>query len=517
MGKRKNKPYQAAIIDIGSHAARMDIFEILPGGDYRQLESLNQPLNLGADVFRSGEVSPATTQRLIHLMGDFRKKLDEYQMTHYRAVATSALREAFNKELVLSRVKYESGIDIEILEAQEEARIDFLSVREHLRESYNFDRMTGILFIVGTGSLIVISFENGRLRFCEDLHLGTIRAYDEHGQLDVNTGRLLDILNAADLHQRISEHLKLTPSRKIPLIAVGASVRLLASLNHEQLTRTAVFSPAEMHQLITQARKLPPAELIAQLNISQPQALSLAPCACLLAYFLEQFPCRQVLCPPVTTRTALLENLIRSQGDADDDAFAGDILAAAECLGQKYAFDASHAGHVLANAMLLFDKLHTPYNLSQRNRICLQVAALLHDIGRFVDIRQHHKHSWYLLSHAQLPGLSPAEQRLVACVARYHRKAEPTGAHAEYVSLPPEDKVTVLKLAAILRIADALDRSGKGYAAQMLLSLRGNELRILLPASADLAGEQLNLAFKSQLFSKVFGLQLQLGESTEAI
>lgn len=141
------------------------------------------------------------------------------------------------------------------------------------------------------------------------------------------------------------------------------------------------------------------------------------------------------------------------------------------------------------------------------------MAAYLHDIGRFVDTRQHHKHSCYLIGNLQLPGVSEAELRVIAAVARYHRKAAPRESHMEYMQLSAEEKVSVLKLSAILRVADALDCTRQGRFERMRLLRRGHTLVIQVPDSGSFRQERLYLELKGGMFNEVFGLDLKIEET----
>ncbi len=517
MRKKISDTFPAGIIDIGSHSARLDLFAAAPDGTIRLLESLDRPLNLGFDVFRNGAVSSQSIHQLSSVMGDFARKLDEYGAAARRVVATSAIREAFNRELVISRIRHDSGLEIEILEAQEEARITFLSTREELRRCCDFDRMTGIAFIIGTGSLIVIFFENGLLKFYESAPLGTIRFYDEFGRSGIRPKEIVDILISSAIEQRLRECARLRPDQPLALIGIGAGVRLLVRRHETAGEQTVRLSVDTVADLARQAMREDPQRLGRKLNIPDHQAMSLAPCGSLISYFLNEFNCSEFLCPSTTTRTALLDDLVRRTEKPDATPFLADMLAAAEGVGQKYGFDVAHARSVGRNALALFDKLKRYYDFPPRSRIWLEIAALLHDIGRFIDVRQHHKHSWYLISHAQLPGLSPAEQRIIATVARYHRKAPPKASHPEYMALGADEKVAVLKLAAILRVADALDRAHCGRYRNLKLKLRGDELIIHSTAGEDRRLEELYLKMKSDMFRDVFGLQLKLEEVLEKL
>ena len=158
-------PYQAGVIDVGAHSTRLDLFEVASGGKITLLESLSRTVNLGYDVFRHGSVSPGNLSTLGEIMADFSRKLAEYRVRSCRVVATSAIREAFNRELVVNRIRSVSNLTLEILESQEETRISFLSMRDALRKSLPFDELSGICLVVGTGSLLVSWFEGGLMRF----------------------------------------------------------------------------------------------------------------------------------------------------------------------------------------------------------------------------------------------------------------------------------------------------------------------------------------------------------------
>ncbi|MGE4565411.1 MAG: HD domain-containing protein [Victivallaceae bacterium] len=517
MSGKSAKVFQAGIIDIGSHSVRLDIFEVAPGGEPVLLESLSRPVNLGYDVFRKGAVSSENISLLSEVMCGFARKLSEYgAAARCRVVATSAMREAFNRELVINRVRNDSGLTIEILETQEEARITFLAVREELRKSCDFDKLSGIAFIVGTGSLIVIFFEGGLLRFCEAVPLGTVRFFDEFGRSAVNAEEIIEILYSSAIEQRIRDCVRLRSELPLSLVGIGAGVRLLVRQEKYNQPHDVIRLPvAEVSKLAGQAMRTDPEKLARKLNIPDHLALSLAPCGSLVTYFLKEFTCGELINPATTTRSALIYDLIRKVGNIHNDPFHDDIIAAAEGIGRKYGIELGHARSVTCTALKIFDKLKRFYDFPPRGRLLLEVAGVLHDVGRFVDTRQHHKHSYYLIVNAQIPGLTVAEQQIVATVARYHRKAGPKSSHPEYISLSSEEKVLVLKLAAILRVADALDRAHFHRMRDMTLRLRGDEFFILVAEAAQFNLESLYLEAKGDMFREVFGLKIRLGDVLE--
>ncbi len=514
MGRMNRKPLQAGIIDIGSHSVRLDIFEVSPNGENRLLETLSRPINLGFDVFRAGKVSVQNISLLSDILVDFSRKLEEYSVKWSRVIATSAIREAFNRELVISRIKNDSGVDIEVLEAQEEAKITFLALREELKEHCDFDSMDGIVFIAGSGSLFVIYFEQGLLKLCEAVGLGTIRAYDEFGSVGLDPDKFVEMLEATAIKKRICEAMG-NEKHPLTLIGVGASIRLIVGDTNDKNINYNVheLTPKEILSLANKARKIDPSQLIQKQNISDYLAQSVPPSGGLIRYFIDSFKFSKFICPETTTRSALMLDLIREDKHPDSDPFIVDMISAANYLSSKYGVSQEHARRVADISLLLYDKLKRYYSFAPHSRIILEIASILHDVGRFIDTRQHHKHSYYIISNSQMPGVEPEQQRIVAMTARYHRKATPKSAHIEYMALSAEDKVTVLKLASILRLADAIESAHIGPAKEIKLSIRGEELRIFITTSSSGKFKRLYRADKGDLFSEVYGLKLYFGEA----
>ena len=249
--------------------------------------------------------------------------------------------------------------------------------------------------------------------------------------------------------------------------------------------------------------------LAAELQESDYLVRSLAPACLLFRQLCHLTGIKEVVVPNVSTREAVIEDVIR-HGLQEDDPFVPDIISTAVALGEKYRNDTRHVLAVAENCMKIFDLLNPIHRFGPRLRVLLYVAAILHDIGRFVDPRKHHKHSCYLIQNSQLPGLSEHDMKMIAMVARYHRKAEPKPEHLEYSTLPEADRVTVCKLAAIIRVADALDRAHQEKFKNAKFRLDGNTLTISSQDYLDLTVEQLVLKSKMNLFRNIFGMKIIL-------
>jgi exopolyphosphatase/guanosine-5'-triphosphate,3'-diphosphate pyrophosphatase len=191
------------------------------------------------------------------------------------------------------------------------------------------------------------------------------------------------------------------------------------------------------------------------------------------------------------------------------DLFDKDILASARVIGRKFRYDQDHSEQVLRHSLLLFDATRDLHQFGAKERLLLGVAAILHDVGQFVDTRQHHKHSHYLILNSQMPGVSERELCLAAVIARYHRKAMPKKSHSEYTSLPVEDQMLVSALASILRIADALDRSHDARVELSDVDVKEKSVMLRLSSQKDVSLELLSMKRKRDLFQNHFCLSVK--------
>jgi exopolyphosphatase/guanosine-5'-triphosphate,3'-diphosphate pyrophosphatase len=217
----------------------------------------------------------------------------------------------------------------------------------------------------------------------------------------------------------------------------------------------------------------------------------------------------------VSMRDGLLLDLTNQLAGREDPVLAESVLQSARTIGEKYGYDAGHAELVAELSVRLFDELARDHGLAARQRLLLQAAAVLHEIGSFVSSRAHHKHSYYLIVNSEIFGLRQWERQIVALVARYHRRATPRLTHEEYRTLPRTPRLQINRLAAILRVADAL---AGGQGQQMLkfrAERRDDDLVLGVPGVTDFSAEERALAKKADLFEDVYGMKVRL-ETAEA-
>lgn len=499
-------PLTMAIIDIGAHSMRMDIIQLKADKNYDLLERLVQPVNLGKDVFARGVISAESTILVCRIMRDFAAKAMEYDMHHIRAFATSAVREAFNREIFINNVKMYSGIDLEILEGDKEAALITLAVKNAISRKYPIANTNFILLAIGTGSIEVSMVRNGMLQFAETFALGTIRIFEEYGSKAAEPEQMSEIIDSYTnlIFERLHRMAEI-PSG-IKLVAVGESVRSLLAIGTKNTEKETlqVLSTDKFEKIFKKVNLISLSDMAEKYKISDVAARGIVPCAWILKRFFETLGSTELVVPAVTTRSAVLADVIRNFFN-EKDPFIPDMISVVEAVARKYDVDLPHADAIRQIAVKIFDKMLLIHGLSNRERLYLEVSAILHDIGRFIDSRKHHKHSCYLISNTQIPGLSEEERHVVAAVARYHRKAKPQALHSEYMSLPVLMRVQVCKLAAILRVADAVAHSLKQHAPACRVTINNRLVTIKLGQGIDIALEKVILSKKSDLFEDVYG------------
>jgi exopolyphosphatase/guanosine-5'-triphosphate,3'-diphosphate pyrophosphatase len=270
----------------------------------------------------------------------------------------------------------------------------------------------------------------------------------------------------------------------------------------------AQIDVSALEKLTNKVLALSEDQLIRKYHLAFTDAETLGPA--LLAYVLlaRAFALKTIYVSNVNLRDGLFRDAATKGAWTAD--FANQIIRSALDLGKKFSFDEAHGQHVAKLSKTLFAELKDEHQLGQRYELILYLAGLLHEIGLFVSASSHHKHSMYLINNSELFGLSKRDLLLVALVARYHRRASPKPNHPGYGTLDRESRIAVSKMAAMLRVADALDRSHSQRVQEIHCEREDGRLVISTPRVADLSLEQLALKQKGSLFTSVFGLKVQL-------
>lgn len=504
-----------AAIDVGSNALRMVIAQVLEDGRIEVLEKLQRASRMGQDTFRRGRLGAQSMRAAVAVLRDFKTRLELYKVERIRAVATSAVREAANGDNFLDRVYLASGLNVEVIGTSEESRLTVSAVLDAVGSALDVNRGGTLIVDVGGGSTLLTLLEDGEITNSVALRVGSIRLQEILATSEEPPDRSSELLryhisNAISGAQRMFS-LEHTDS----FVAVGGDARFAAHQVGKPTESAHLYVVArdDFDRLVRGCEQLTAEELSKRFGLPFAEAETLNPA--LLAYqdLLRETSAREMIVSHVSMRDGLLLELARSVTGKEDDAVLEGMIHSAMTLAMKYRVDPRHAENVADLAVRLFDELRADHGLGSRHRLLLRLAGLLHEVGGFVSNVAHHKHSYYLIHNSEIFGLSRGEIETVAQIARYHRRSPPKTSHLEYMSLPRETRVVINKLAAILRVADALSRGRPKKPDSLHFHRQGDELIIRVPAEHDLILEQRAVALKGDLFEDIFGMHIRLEEA----
>jgi exopolyphosphatase/guanosine-5'-triphosphate,3'-diphosphate pyrophosphatase len=451
-------------------------------------------------------------------MEGFRRIMDGYGVVRYRAVATSAVREAQNRDTFLDRVRLRTGIDVEVIDGSEENRLTYLAVRERLRSHEALTAGDALLVEIGGGSGDISFLRKGEPIHSGTFALGSIRMRQNlanwHGSHEQRT-RLL----RRHVQNVIGDLRREMPLREAKhFIALGGDVRFAAfrilgeASAGEDSFRSVAREP--FLKLCEELAAEDDEQLVERYHLNQADAETLVPALVGYRELLTETSAETVTVPNASLRLGLLLEIARSEDEGSGlELFRRQVLASALALGERYRYDAAHAKNVAQLATRLFDELRGEHGLGDRERLLLEVAALLHDIGIYVNLRGHHKHSQYVLSVSEIFGLSRDDMAVIANVARYHRRATPQRSHLPYMALDSETRVVVNKLAAMLRLANALDADHLQKVRDVRVTPEEGSMALEVDGAGDLTMERLAAMSRSDFLNEVFGRRLTFREA----
>jgi len=496
-----------AAIDVGSNAMRLRVVEASGPSDVREVASERAAIRLGHDVFLTGRLTQSAIFEASEALKRFRDVMKASGVDAYRAVATSAVREAQNAELLVERASREAGVKLEVIEGVEEARLVLLAVMRAVKVASR----RALLIDIGGGSVEFTVVAGSTPRVSVSLPLGTVRLHEAflHSEEPVNGERRA--LLTEYIERLLGEVRLLGGPRPDVVVATGGNCDAIASLASAATDDGLGIDVPRMTAIRDEMASLTPAARRERWGLRGDRADVIVPAMFVLSAVAERVGAATISTPGVGLKDGILAELVdRAFRVWDERGEEAEVEAEALELGRKYRFDERHARHVAGIATSLFDQLVDLHHLGAEERTLLRLAALLHDIGDFVGFESHHKHSHYLITQTDLMGLTPAHKEVVANVARYHRKAMPDLSHPGFRKLDRKDRATVRKLAALLRVADAFDR--EHHTKVLEVAARVTPGRIALRAVAnpnagvdlDLSLERWTALRKADLMEDVF-------------
>ncbi len=506
-GVAKSAPAKpVAVVDCGTSSVRAFLAEVR-GAEQRILEDLVYPVDL-TPGFTGGKLDRAALDGVVQAMLGIRAAAQSYGITEIRAVATSALREAANADVLIESLRRKAGVELEVIDGSEAARLYFEALRVLLSRCGK--RLPGntLMIDIGGGSSSVSLIRHGKLVHSVDEHYGTIRLFEQFRELKDSTDFAVTIDRYALGAARML--LGRLPDGTVKhLVVTGGEVRRLVSLlAPDSLGLLESLDPASVSAWYDRMQPLTPSQRAEACGTDAFGAARLLPAACLIRHLCAESGADRVLVPQLTLRDGLLADLLPgAHGPHHLDS--EHLLAEARQLVTRYGGNHDYAENTASLAVQIFDQTRDLHGLGERERTLLHFSALVHDIGAYINVRERHKHTMYIILAADIAGLTAEEQEMVAHIARYHRKSPPEAHHFEFQAMARKNRVVVSYLASMLRLAYGLDVER----TQRIKKVRCEVSREQLLMHVDrrqIALERWSIDGKKAMFGETFGLDVKV-------
>jgi exopolyphosphatase/guanosine-5'-triphosphate,3'-diphosphate pyrophosphatase len=505
------KPLHLAAIDAGSNALRLTIARARSTDDCEISESFRAAVRLGHSTFTCGQIDRKTLRDATAVFRQFRRIMDRYAVTEYRAVATSAAREASNRHVLIERIRREAKIDLEVISGEEEARL----VCGAALRAWRGSEPPRFILDLGGGSLELSELRRGILQKSVGLPLGTVRlmeAFRIQGTIHEHT--------ADDLRRHVLSILKSAlpdrPRSATALaVACGGNAETLAGLaSGPRVGGLETLNPRLLRDRLWQILQLDVESRMKAFSVRRDRAEVMGVAAIVLVTIAQWLRLRYMITPRVGVREGLLHDLTVAQMalpelSIEQRKHAQIMMAGAESFACRVRCDLKHGEQVRSLALQLFDQLWPYHHMDFELRTVLEAAATLHDAGHLIHRKAHHRHGEYLVRNGKIPGLRGWAKSMAACLVRYHNgKSEPGAAHKLFATLGRSRRKQTRILAGMLRLAERLENDHRQAIERLTIEGGPRDVRIHVELRD---GSRLNLSGierKARLLQRELNLDL---------
>ncbi|MEO6528151.1 MAG: Ppx/GppA phosphatase family protein [Gemmatimonadaceae bacterium] len=511
-GRPAENSRRIAAIDIGSNSVRQIVADVSSDGGITVVDEMKAAPRLGADLDDTGLLGTQSMERAAEAIGRMATLARQLGAERIEAVATSAVRDASNADVFLARVRQEAGLTVRIIQGEDEARLSYLSALAH------FDLGVGrtVVMDIGGGSLELALAADGVLDDLVSLPFGALRLTERYLR-DGATPRALRRLRR-DVRDALRDVLPRSNWRGAQVIGSGGTFTNLASMH---LARRGMLSARHVHatmvprvdveHILDALAVMSADERRAVAGLNPERADIIVAGLAVAAEVMGRVESRDLTVSRYGIREGLLLELARVTPTVADPGAARE--RSVREFAERCHYETGHAAQVLRLALRLFDSVGARIGCTSEDRATLADAALLHDVGYHINYDRHHKHSYHLIVHAELLGITPTEQVVIANVARYHRGAPPKRKHRNFGELDKRLRDRVLRLSALLRVADGFDRGHIGAVHDLKVRWLQRAIRITpTPAkgATSLRLEAWGAHRKSQLLAAIAEVPVEI-------
>ncbi len=508
-----------AAIDVGSHETSLRIYEISKRTGIHELDYVHHTARVGYETYSTKHISYHSIDNLCTILNGFKEKMKEYGVKEYNIAATSALREADNNIIVLDQVRQRTGFLIKILSNSEQRYLCYKSIALTENSFHKLIQKGALLVDVGGGSMQLSLFDKSALVTTQNILLGSLRIQEILQTMKNQTDNYQNLVYeyiSNDLHTFSNLYLKDCKIKNI--VAAGNQLRTFIkylsvhNFGHLQPTdskgkKKDSISRQEYEEFYQAISHQHPEELARELNTTIDQASLLLPTAMIYHNIFEETDAEQMWLSGITLCEGMAADFAEEKLKFEPaHSFLDDIVYASRSLAKRYCSETSHSDNVEMAALKMFDALKRQLNLTSHDRLLLQIAVILHNCGEFINLNNIGENSYKIVTSTELIGISHQERMMVATMVRYLHSYFPQYNELEN-PFSQGEYIRIAKLNAILRLADAMDKSHKQKFRKITATLRNRQLTVTGDTLYDITLEQGIFSIHSAFFEEVYGIK----------
>lgn len=513
---KKNK--FAAVIHIGAHAVRLYIAQVIRKNNVKIIEELWMPIQIGKEAFSKGRISDATITELINCITNFKKNLESYQIYNVRVVSTAALRVALNTDIVIDRISRTTGFNVEVIGNVEEVNILYQAFKQKTKSLISYKDKNIFLFLLSSGSSQYIFLNKDNIIVSETFNIGTMgmqKMYELH-----SNSVMLFLHDVANTVFDSFNNYEKIPNIDMFIVINEDIIELLVNSKNLKSDKNMLLyriSNKNLDKLYNEALKIPFKKFKSKYNL-QDNNYETAIISFLLSTLLfNMTDSKRIYFSPLNFSTSVLlemSQLNKTITESFTEEKVDNIISASIALAKKYNEDISYVNRGRKIAVKLFDELKEKLGLLEENKIYLEVAMILLNVGKFIDFKGHHKHSATIIACSEILGLSKQEMILISQLARYHRRALPKDSHSSYIKLEENERLLISRLASIIRISDGINKIKSIEVTDIKVSISENDCILYITLKDDHYEHFdllcMNIKEKSYFFENFFGYNIKV-------
>ncbi len=494
-----------AAIYAGSEEVRMKIYQMSKKDGIKVIDSVSSYIELGSDTYRKGYIEHDLVHELCSVLERFKLKMQEYKITEYVAYGSSDLREAENCDLIIDQIRVRTGLTLRIISNAEQFFIQLKSITTQMADFRQLTEEGMMIVDMEAGSLQLTVYNKGKMIFTQNLKIGSLRIREILADVEGQSKDFVSVMedyvgNDIDTF----ENLFMRKSKVKYMMVIGEEMLSIMKMTGGK----GILGKADFEKVYKQVLESDPEDISFKYSIPYEVATLLKPAGVVYKRLYDVSGAEKILagntdlCDGIAVEYA--ERTLKIKGR---QLFTEDIIAYAKSVAQRYHSNILHITNVENSAVEIYSAVKKHAGLDERDKLLLRMACILHDSGKFINMLGSTDYSFYIVKATEFLGLSEQEKNIVADVIKYNSSDDIPSINEIEAPLDRDNYIRMLKLTAILRIANIMDRSHKQKIARASTSIKDKTLAIKAETIYDITLEQTLVDKKGEFFEDIYGLK----------